>query len=208
MKKHSIIYILLIIICILGIYYFNNKEEIQYKDKTVLNNSGVPLIENTENNTIEILAALNKKGVEPEPGCNLYDSGTIGCYEYYLESGKEKNYWNNPQKLKSVVTYKKPYNKTKFMTFTEFLNDNSPTKFDRLKFNKKGELLYKNKIVLNDRGQAVNNKYEYSTPEFNVIIALGNVYPEPQCFNSMQKDKEIGCFQYYIKNEMPKNYWL
>lgn len=74
---------------------FNYKGELVSKDKILLNRYGEPLTLINASTSGEIKLVLFTEGVEPEIGCDIHHSGTLGCYWYYVGEGKKKNYWKN-----------------------------------------------------------------------------------------------------------------
>lgn len=61
----------------------NNKGEVTFQNKIILNNEGIPLKEDTAATTTEMKIMIGVKGIRPKPNCDESDTtnnGTFGCY--------------------------------------------------------------------------------------------------------------------------------
>ena len=99
------------------------------------------------------------------------------------------------------------YKKADTISFDKYLYAKK-TKRDwkKLKLNKNGDVIFKNKVVLTNKGLPLNDNTAYTDTEFKILFAAKGINPKKDCNpNDIFKNGSMGCF---IDNPDENNYLI
>lgn len=98
---------------------------------------------------------------------------------------------NEFQKITKYIGYEK----TNTMTITQFLYDEDPNHWEMLSINKKGDVEYKNKVILNSEQLPLNDCSAYTDNELIILFQAKGIKPREGCNpNDKINNGTLGCY--------------
>ena len=114
----------------------------------------------------------------------------LSCITVYAESNYVSKDLNNAYEL--ICDYKK----TDTISIDEYLySQKSDDDWKTLKINKKGDVIFKNKVILTNKGVPLNKHTAYTDTEFKILFVAEDAKPRKGCNpNDTLKNGVIGCY--------------